>query len=459
MRIELSNLVQHYANGQHLYLVGPVGCGKTYVLKHFPFYLASSQVVLSGLFLYISAHEFVWDENESCDWQLVKPVVEACHYRSSAPNGQMVLSGWKPLQDLWKGLDLSPNSDLKPASLRHPEKWGVVLDELTSYGFDRVVVMVDNYDRWTSEELRRAYLAMEPYRRLAPESKSVLFWLAGEDPLSEVRDRANPKRAFLNGTQIEYCNLLDQESLTALVKEAFETQQVGLSRIAEQAASPKGIESIARVSGFYPVLAKRLVVEIAALAEHFPDWDKLLHNATDSDKFKSYLRCLYSCLDDIQKQTLAIVAIAQATELSADDVRLRFERRSSSEIPSHEHFEKATKHLWRYRLLLNEKDRTKVVIGSAMREWVNSSKEAKEIREMLGLDKASDSAKQIIFARWLMFGVIWYLFAALTSSLWRSLVPDLVSMIYFVGFLPAVIYLTIQLYRKQISSVTNHPRL
>ncbi|MBC8492785.1 MAG: ATP-binding protein [Chloroflexi bacterium] len=444
-RQESIKLLEAYEAGISVYLAGPVGAGKTHIVRSVPEQLLRDQSAHSGFFVYVSRHQFVWD---SCHWQSATSI-QVGFLHPSGRSGQRIWRGWQSPDAVWEELGLPSVDEFGGDHLGNSEAWPKLFEALKGRGYRRLVIILDDYDQWSSENQVAAWLAMRKCMsgqgiKTGSEDIETIFWLTGETPLWVLRDQVEPSAdVAVAGTKLLLCSTPSRETIREIITDSLSEAPAWLN---DKLQEPEAIRQIMEITGAYPVLAQCFTNELSTLADKIEDWGVLTSAAKGTVRFQTHLRCLYEALSEPQKQTLGILTIAAKSDYRNAEIRAQWERRFPDIALRTEEFEQALDSLVKNRLLVRRGNAEYQISGSALLEWVHSQTITWALRAQSGVQvEATSRGRQLIFVRWLFLGIIWYVCAVITRTLWQQAVPVVLlqSSLFLAGFIPALFYFTV----------------
>lgn len=438
--------------GRHVYLSGPVGVGKTYLVKCLPEYLKSE--IKQAFFVRLELFAFDWEAHEWQDRALLEVgwLAKGEWISWRAPDDAASQFGWK-LSDV--------DSPIQRAQS--------VVEQLVGLGqeFPHVIVIVDDYDRLAREEnleqlryVNTFLLKCEEVIR-GSKYKKVLSWLlTGEiAPLKTLKEqirKLSSEDLILVDRNIDLirCELPSREAVQDIVRKS-----------GVKSPSADLIDEICRVSGSYPQLVVRLANNLK-LSESYSDIVTKIRKASEAKAFKDDLWHLYEELSQEQRRALAFLALAEESGQDYLDLHRRWHvRKTKPEYTDDDQsrFERTLDYLAKYRLLVSRENGSYLIKSEALKELISHEREAKEIKTELSIKEKQTVEREQRMLTWLLIGIVWFLFISIPYDSWTnvlqrimypsppSLAKFIISVIAFLGFVPGLFYLAKQAWRPSRS--------
>ncbi|MFZ2361541.1 MAG: hypothetical protein WA040_19525 [Anaerolineae bacterium] len=452
MREELRVLAQSYQDGKSLYLRGPIGVGKTYLCESIPRdYLGTRGGMPSGFFVLISRERYDWDGSQG--WRSEHKTF-ACSFEK---NGEA--SGWKETKSLWQELHLPHLSQVKNLDLSEPQAWKLLVDLLEKPRYERIVLIVDDYDRWPGDEWIRASQEMEKcLGNPQPHKPHVIFWLTGEKRLRTLREITSPADAVIRGIMEVQVQLPTDDDISILLREHTSS---GMPWLQEHLTQSSTVSRVNMICGSYPALLVAFAQGLNHCSMHEQNWERAVQWAETSTNFMIVLKTLFGSLDDRQQQVLGLFAIADESTAHKDlidisDLRATWEARHPAMALPAPDVEKIVHELQVDRLLLGQSQTSNgkpyvSIRSSALRKLVLQHPITVGLKVQTGTPRQSGHRRsQIRFVRILTLGILWYVLVAFTHAFWSGSLPTgLHILVYFFGMLIALFYFVFMVFKER----------
>lgn len=477
-RAEVQRLLKAFERGENVYLQGPPGVGKEDLVSITPALIPPTNIE-GAIFIFIRP---IRRDERSTDLVLTGP-----HNSENVLWGTYVDSeGWRiamfsKLLDRFKARRIVELFDEKDLWLKAEIIWPKLSVKLAALGYNRIVFVLHNYDSWFRYEgkvdslsdsgsfvfplvdARQMRNAIELVQQEAIVTKGqisssidmhVTFWFTGEISPSELR-RQLPLDVFSTPLYLIKCVLPSPEV----------AEQLAIPFVGDQA------RQIVAIAGRYPLLIEKLS---EAASNYLPgDADiprmsieelrKVIERAASEGLFSYYLQSLYNRLPEEYKKALALLVIQSQVNTPAPQLLRQWAARQATTVDSILLLDPILHSLRNEYLLIEEREQTQPLsysakggaasystlkqedknyrneIGSiALHNLVARQQVTSDIKEALGIHNEGHNP-QLVFAWFVVFGVIWYI--GTTSFVFNDQVLSSDFQLFaFFGILMAIIY-------------------
>lgn len=440
MQIEREKVLQCVRSGTSVYLHGPIGSGKTYIMRS----LADDVVKMNGWSKTFIIYEGFVTELRDYKRSIKSSINEAFYTRRGAP------MGWQPQHEATTKMKL-PEGD-----------WQVLYRPLKNRSY-KLVIILDDYELWRSNRSDEEFARLRELQRLG-----VVFMIIGREKLANVN--ANEQEGdFLEQFIPISMYLPSEEEARYIAKTCLQGRvSTKISSLLED----DHYERMVDISGSYPYLLDCLTCALAQIINILWTDDvklndlsaKIHHLVEDAAKQIDFIRCvkcLWELLSESEKQVLAIVAIAQKSDPSLHEVYTLLARRYSGEVHLGASLDAELNRLKDERLLLSVRDKKYMIPAIAIVDYVLEQDITNTLQEKSGIriEKIPYSFDQIKFLWFWLFGAFGYIILLLMQPILSNWILSLLGFVppgvLLLPWIPALLYMVVYAIRR-VSSRANH---